>query len=166
MSSSRKKSFRIAGAMLLCAVLTSGCASNREEKPVQTKTTLYATLDANPDASGRASPIVVRVFELKNETQFNGADFFALYDKERETLGETLLMREEYILQPGERKEILLPLSKDARFIGAIAAFRDLRTSKWRALNVAPRKTMGDTFSKDKLSIGVNNSSIALSVKD
>jgi type VI secretion system protein VasD len=94
------------------------------------------------------------------------ADFFALYDREKETLGSTLLLREEYILQPGERKELLLPLSRDARFVGAIAAFRDLRGSKWRALNVAPRKTMGDTFSKDRLAIGVNRSSIALSVKD
>jgi type VI secretion system protein VasD len=163
---SRITQLRTACTVLVVALVASGCATGRQDKPVQTKAALYATLDANPDSSGRASPIVVRIFQLRNEAEFVAADFFALYDREKETLGATLLMREEYILQPGERKELLLPLAREARYVGAIAAFRDLRGSKWRALNVAPKKTMGDTFSKDRLAIGVNRSSIALSVKD
>ena len=44
--------------------------------------TLVATADTNPDGSGRPSPIVVRVYQLKTDGAFKGADFFALYDDE------------------------------------------------------------------------------------
>jgi type VI secretion system protein VasD len=149
-----------------CAVLAlTGCAS-KPPKPVQTRTWLNATADANPDLKGRPSPVVVRVFQLKTDAEFNSADFFALYEREKETLGPAYIVREEYVLQPGEQRELLVPLARDTRYVGAIAAFRDIRGSRWRALSVAPRRTTGDMFSKDRMTLTVERTSIKLTVKD
>ena len=149
-----------------CALLArSGCAS-KPPKPVQTRTWFTASTDTNPDVHGRPSPVVVRVFELKNDAEFNGADFFALYEREKETLGASFIQREEYVLQPGENKDLLMPMSRDARYVGVIAAFRDIRGARWRAIAVAPRKTAGDTFSKDWMSVAVERAAVKLTVKD
>src|SRR5262245_53641184 len=119
--------------------LSSACAS-KPPKPVQARAQLVVSEDVNPDTSGRASPIVVRLFQLKNDGEFAAADFFAIYEKEKETLGASLLSREEYVLAPGEKKTLDLGLNPEARFVGAIAAYRDIRSSHWRALTQAPEK--------------------------
>ena len=151
---------------IACTMLGStGCAS-REPKPVQTRTWFTASTDANPDVHGRPSPIVVRIFELKGDAEFNGADFFSLYEREKETLGGSFIQREEYVLQPGEQKDLLLPMSREARYVGAIAAFRDIRAAKWRAISIAPRKTAGDVFSRDRMTVAVERGAIKLTVKD
>lgn len=148
-----------------CALALAACAS-KPPKPVRTRTWLTVAADANPDVKGRPSPIVVRVFQLKTEAEFNGADFFALYEREKETLGAAYLVREEYVLQPGEQRELLVPLARETRFVGAIAAFRDIRSARWRALSVAPRRTAGDVFSRDRMTLTVERASIKLTVKD
>ena len=49
--------------------------------------TLAATADSNPDATGRPSPVVVRVYQLKTDVAFKGAEFFALFDDDMKVLG-------------------------------------------------------------------------------
>jgi len=87
----------------------------------------------NPDIHGRPSPVVVRIYELKSLTAFNGADFFSLYEKEKETLGAELLARQEYFLRPGDKLEFKRKLQDDTRYVAVVAAFRDLEHSQWRS---------------------------------
>jgi type VI secretion system protein VasD len=96
--------------------------------------------DVNPDSSGRPSPIVVRIYQLKAEAAFKATDFFTLYDDEEKALGPELISRDEYVLAPKETKTIDVALSPDTRFVGAIAAFRDYRNAEWRVLVPAPKK--------------------------
>lgn len=151
-------------SVLLLAM--AGCASSPPERPVQVRAQLSSAADINPDASNRASPLVIRVFELRSDAQFTGADFFALYERERETLGDALIDREEFVLQPGAKRELRLPIGRDTRFLGVIAAYRDIRAARWRALTAAPRKTAGDVFSRDRIAIDASRGGITLSVKD
>lgn len=128
----------------------------RPEAKIKAPMTIAATADANPDASGRPSPVVVRVYQLKSETAFNAADFFALFDDDQKVLGEELISRDEFVLAPAERRTIDVALSVEARFVGAIAAFRDIRNSQWRGLVVpTPRKG---------LTVAVERSRVVLSV--
>ncbi len=88
-----------------CGLVLTACATSRtDEPPVRTKTYLQAEGDLNPIATGRASPVVVRVFELKSDAEFSAADFYALYEREKETLGSSLLSRQEYVLKPGQTR--------------------------------------------------------------
>jgi len=90
--------------LCLLACAAAGCSSKQPKPPPPTKAAIVVTADVNPDAAGRPSPIVVRLYQLKEEGAFNGASYFALADKEQATLGPSLESREEYELQPGRRK--------------------------------------------------------------
>jgi type VI secretion system protein VasD len=150
----------------LCALL-AGCASSRNDTtPVQLRTKLTAAGDMNPDAAGRASPLVVRVYGLRADPEFSKADFFALYDREKETLTATLASSHEYVLQPGEAREVRVPLPRDARYVGVVAAYRDIRGARWRVVARAPRKSWTDAFSRDVITIGAGRSGVTLAVAD
>jgi type VI secretion system protein VasD len=152
---------------IACGLVLAACATSRsDEPPVRTKTYLQAEGDLNPDPSGRASPVVVRVFELKSDAEFGTADFFALYERERETLGSSLLSRQEYVLKPGAREELWLPVPRGTAYIGVVAAFRDIRSTKWRTVVRAPRKRFTDAFSRDTVRIVASHGGVTLIVKD
>jgi type VI secretion system protein VasD len=146
------------------AALTA-CAS-KPPKPAEAKAQLVVAADVNPDASGRPSPIVVRVFQLREDGEFAAAEFFALYDKEKEVLGQSLVSREEYVLSPGETRDLIIPLQAQTRYIGALAAFRDIRAARWRALTQAPEKKLTDLLGKDGVTVNVGRDSLTLTVKD
>ena len=123
--------------------------------PAETKTksamVLAASADTNPDATGRPSPVVVRVYQLKTDAAFKGADFFALFDDDMKVLGPELISRDEYVLAPAERKTIDVVVSGDTRFVGALAAFRDIRNAQWRGLVPAPRAGLNVTIERARV---------------
>src|SRR5262245_11091807 len=90
--------------LLAAFVLVLSACASKPPKPTPTHAQLIVSGDVNPDPSGRASPIVVRIFQLRNDGEFAAADFFALYDNEKATLGASLIAREEYVLAPGETR--------------------------------------------------------------
>ena len=72
-------------------------------------------------------------------------------------LGPELITRDEFVLAPAERRTLDVTLAPDTRFIGALAAFRDFRSSQWRALVPAPRKG---------LTVSVERARVVLSLED
>ncbi len=126
-----------------CVVWLAGCAKP-PPKPAPTVIQAVLTADAgvNPDSRGRASPIVVRVFELKSLAVFNGADFFSLWDREKETLGADLVAREEIQLRPGEQRKIERIAQDGTLHFAVVAAYRDLERATWRgAVPIIANKT-------------------------
>jgi type VI secretion system protein VasD len=118
--------------------------------------TLSATADTNPDATGRPSPVVVRVFQLRGDGAFSAADYFPLYDDDKMVLGPELITRDEFVLAPGDRRSLEVTLAADTRFVGAIAAFRDIRNAQWRAL--IPAASNGLTVTVERSRIAVSSS--------
>ncbi|SDR94133.1 type VI secretion system protein VasD [Pseudomonas oryzae] len=86
----------------------------------------------NPDLSGRPSPIVLRLLELKHPAAFENADFFTLYQRSKETLQPDLVTSEELELRPGETRTLKLSVQPGSRYLGVLAAYRDLPDSRWR----------------------------------
>lgn len=151
--------------LVAAALLLSACAA-KPPKPAPAHAELIVSGDVNPDASGRASPVVVRVYQLRNDGEFNGADFFSVYEKEKETLGASLVSREEYVLAPGESRKLELPLSAETRFIAVVAAFRDIRTARWRAISRPPEKKLTDLLRKGGITVRLDKDNVTLAVKD
>ena len=121
-------------ALGLTLMLTTGCAFMQRKTRVSLN--LTAGPDVNPDPSGRASPLTVRLYVLKSPSAFTSADFFSLYDKDSATLGADLVQREETLLRPGEKKKFDFSLQPDAKAIGVIAAYRNLERAHWRELQM------------------------------
>jgi len=141
---------------LSCSLaLAVGCSSG----PPLLRGAINADGSVNPDRGGRASPIVVRVYELKSVAAFNSADFFSLFDKEQETLGGELVGREEFQLQPAETRQYRRQLQPDTKFFGVVAAFRDLEQSRWRQAVPVPAKGSAT------LTLGIQARAITLAVK-
>ena len=151
--------------LVASALLLSACAA-KPPKTAPAHAELSVSGDVNPDASGRASPLVVRVYQLRNDGEFNGADFFSVYEKEKETLGASLVSREEYVLAPGESRKLELPLSAETRFIAVVAAFRDIRTARWRAISRPPEKKLTDLLRKGGITVRLDKDNVTLAVKD
>lgn len=149
----------------IVSLALTACAA-KPPKPVKARAQLVVSSDVNPDTAGRASPIVVRLFQLKNDGEFAAADFFALYEKEKETLGTSLISREEYVLAPGETRTLEMPINADARFVGAVAAYRDIRAAHWRALTRTPEKKLTDLLGKHGLTLSVGKDTVTLAVED
>jgi len=127
--------------VLAALLMLAGCAPL---SPFSTMTKLDLTLTAsdqlNPDLNGRPSPVVLRLFELKHPVAFANADFFNLYDRARETLSPDLIASEELELRPGETVVLKLDIAGGGRYVGLLAAYRDLPHVRWRyALPVAPK---------------------------
>ncbi len=147
---------------LLCAL--AGCKSAPPPlKPPKISMSVVVGADVNPDLTGKAAPVVVRIYQLKDDAAFTAADFFALYDKEQMTLGPALIERREFELAPGEQRSFDYPVPNDARFIGAIAAFRDIRNAQWRAVAPAPKQELQKEAKKIPLAVAVERLKITLS---
>jgi type VI secretion system protein VasD len=141
---------------LACGIaLAVGCSSS----PPLLQGAIKVTPSVNPDIRGRPSPVIVRVYELKALGAFNSADFFSLFEKEQETLGSELVGREEYQMGPGESRPYRRQLQPDTKFIGVVAAFRDLENSRWRQAVPVPAK------SSAVLTVGIDARAVTVGVK-
>lgn len=105
----------------------------REKLPIPLEITLGALEDVNPTVSGRASPIVVRVFELSNESRFQSADYFELMGPGKVSLEGDVVSSEEYTLLPKEVRVVHKRAAFESKFLGVVAGYRDLGSSTWRA---------------------------------
>jgi type VI secretion system protein VasD len=120
------------------AASLAGCGSapvvEPPPPPLTVDVALAATADVNPDINQRASPLVVRVYELADAEAFNGADFFALWNQEPVALAAALVKRHEFVLAPEGKADKVLTLDPRVQAIGVVAAFRDIRNANWRAV--------------------------------
>lgn len=130
----------VLGSMVGSALLLAGCASG-PPAPASVRASIETATAVNADRSGRASPVVIKIYELKTRTAFDGADFFSLFERERDTLGAELLAVEEIQLRPGDKRGFERTLQPATRFVGVVAAFRDIDRAQWRAVAaVTPAK--------------------------
>jgi type VI secretion system protein VasD len=129
---------RANGAAVLCAVLVvaAALAACKSTVPLPTPVTgsIQGASELNPSVSQRPSPLLLRVYELKSPTAFNQADFMALYQADQATLGADLVAREEFMLAPGEIRPYRKTLAPETRFIGVVAAYRNLEQATWRTI--------------------------------
>lgn len=118
--------------LMLLGILAS-CAGPPEKPPPTLSLEIEATADLNLGPGGRPAPVVVRIYELKQQGAFSGAEFYALFDQDSAALGADLITREEFMLRPGELKRIERRLDPQSAYIGVLAAYREIDASHWRA---------------------------------
>ncbi len=125
------------GAALPAAAARASSARVLSPK-VKIPMTVAARPDANPDATGQPSSVVLRVFQLKSDGVFTRSEFFPLFDDDQKALGADFVNRQEFVLSPAENRNLDITLDDDTQFVGAIAAFRDIRNTQWRVIARTP----------------------------
>lgn len=137
-------SMRRALPALLAALLMAGCSAKKPETPqaASLAVSAVASSDLNPDSTGRASPLVIRIYALRALADFQKADFFALYDRDEEVLAADLVKRDEIIIQPGKTITLEREFPPDVKHVAVIGAFRDVARANWRnSTNIKPGST-------------------------
>lgn len=114
------------------ATLALGACGIRPDPPTELTYTLLADSSINPNEAGQPSPVLVRLYELKSPSSFEAASLFDLLDDDDEVLGGDLVNRREVEVKPGDNTAIERETSAETRYIGAIAAFRDIDNATWR----------------------------------
>ncbi|MFJ4293208.1 type VI secretion system lipoprotein TssJ [Cupriavidus sp. NPDC089707] len=132
---------RGAAATLATAVLLGACSAPQPVAPkeqIKLELSIDARSTVNPDDKGRASPVLVRVYELKTETAFENADYFSLDKNDKTVLTQDQLARDEFVLRPGESRDIERKLNPDTTALGLLIGYRDLGKATWRTVYKLP----------------------------
>lgn len=116
----------------LMALSLADCAS-MAPKTTPLKFLVTADKTVNPDEQGNPYPIVVRIYELKQTSQFNQLSYFDLMDSDVAKLGADLVSKREVELKPGETQNFDRDTPIETRYIGVIAGFRNIDNAQWRA---------------------------------
>jgi type VI secretion system protein VasD len=133
---------------------------------VAVKTEITTAADLNPNRSGRPSPVALYMFQLKAAEAFANADYFSLTAAEATVLGGDLIERTQLMLQPGELRPMEAEFDEEARFIGFVAAFRDIDKAQWRGVVELPEKGfLKRMFSRTKLTIALSALAVEASLE-
>ncbi|MNF45765.1 Type VI secretion lipoprotein [compost metagenome] len=124
--------FKALSALAAMLLLTACAALSPYSSLTKINLKLSASEQLNPDLNGRPSPIVVRLVELRHPVAFESADFFSLYERAAKSLAPDLVTSEELQLRPGEIRELKLSVQSQSRYVGILAAYRDLPETRWR----------------------------------
>lgn len=148
---------------LAALVLLAGCSSlSPYSHLTKVNLRLTASDQLNPDLNGRPSPIVVRLFELKHPVSFDNADFFSLYERAKESLAPDMVASEELELRPGETVDLKLSVEEGSRYVGVLAAYRDLADTQWRfTLQVTPQDVTDVDLTLDQSGIRNTHATLA-----
>ncbi|WP_440996018.1 type VI secretion system lipoprotein TssJ [Arhodomonas sp. SL1] len=167
-------------ALLTGAALIAGCASTPpSEEVTAVEGRILVGPNLNPNAEGRPSPVYLRVYQLTEAAAFSGATYGQLADRDTETLGASLITRDEFELCPreapekprtaqadrpcqGAEREIELDLKGNARFLAVMGEFYDLHdpSGSWRDVAKIPESGMLDVFSSPSLVIEMQGATV------
>jgi type VI secretion system protein VasD len=134
----RRECLLRASGLSVLAISLQGCSSTAgEEQPprkeaARLEISITADDDMNADTKGAGAPLLLRVYELKSATVFQDADFFALQEHDKTLLGGELLAFDQFMMRPGETREIRRQANSGTTAIGIFAGYRDLPNAVWR----------------------------------
>lgn len=130
-----------AAFFLLPALVLGACTAPQSTTPkeqIKLDLAISAGSSVNPDDQGRASPVLVRVYELKTESAFQGGDYFSLDKNDKTVVAQDMLMRDEFVLRPGESRDIERKLNPETTALGLLVGYRDLGKATWRTVYKLP----------------------------
>ena len=142
--------------LLPAALLLARCAPAPKPPPVLTLT-MVGSADQNPDPSGNAAPVAVKVYQLSASAKFESSDWTSLTQNETVTLGQDeAAPSQQFVVGPGETQTKTFELKPGVQNIGIIVLYRDIDHAQWRAM--APAAANGPT----KLTLNIAKAAITL----
>ncbi len=151
--------------VLLATLLLSACASNSPPKRSSLASEIHVSTLANPDATGRPSPVVVYVLSLRSLDRFQTAELTDILDGPATSLAADLVSFRQVTLMPGETRAVELDTTTDTRFISAVAALQNYHSLQWRDTVEIGSKPMSSLFKSNKASIEIDQTGIHIQRK-
>ena len=126
------------------------------------ETTIEITSHAklNPNSQQKPSPVILRIYELKEIEFFQNSPFIDLFDGQNPTLKESLTYEHEKEIWPESKMSLALSLNSDTKYIGMVAAYRRHSEQSWKTL------TPVDPSSSQTIKVILKENKIYLKKKD
>ena len=136
-------------SILMISLLLQGCSVWDQFKESTGITPETSSIELKIDTAslvnvrinGQSSPVILRIHELTSPVLFRSLDFFALFESDKDALGDEYIKRYEYEIQPNEKLHQIIKLDPATRAIGFSVAFRKIDGSAWRRLELIEEKT-------------------------
>jgi type VI secretion system protein VasD len=154
-------------AVLAALLVLAGCAHAPPPlpppppQPLDVEIRVIVAPDVNPNRSGRASPVFLRVFALRDPSKFLNAEFDDVTLHADTTLAGTLIGREERMVEPGTNVLLALKIDPATRLLGIVAEYSDLANSRWRATSPAPAGGLLTLFKDQSLVINLDRQAVS-----
>lgn len=106
---------------------------------------VVASPTINPTPDGEPRPVLLRVYQLKDDIRMQNASFDEVWKQDATTLGEDLVTRDELYAYPETRTEVKFERNPDARHVVAAGMFRGWQGKSWFvAFELPPAPGKGD----------------------
>lgn len=118
--------------LLLFSLLMTGCSNVASVLNLDSdlELNILARADINPDDREIASPLVIRLYELKDNNKFEKMSFYDIYQNDKELLGKNLVNKHVFDpLVPDSKLTKILVLDKKTKYIGIFAEFTQYKNS-------------------------------------
>jgi type VI secretion system protein VasD len=91
--------------------------------------------DINPDEFGKASPLFIRLYELKAVKMINKAGFIDIFERDKEVLGADMVaVYKLKRFKPGESRTEHFVLDGQTHYVALFAEFLKYRESKYKLI--------------------------------
>jgi type VI secretion system protein VasD len=126
------------------AVTVAGCgpsAPAAAPKPcdIQIVTlNLYAADNINPNEKGNPRPVVIRLYQLKNDVRMENATYDEILLKDKEVLQDDLLKMDELSIFPNDLVQVKFERIKEASVLAGVALFHSPKGTSWKTYYAFP----------------------------
>lgn len=129
--------------LLPAALLLARCGPSAKPPAVLTLT-MVGSAGQNPDPSGNAAPVEVKVYQLTATGKFASSDWTSLTENEQTTLGQDeAAPSQQFVVTPGQTLTQQIELKPGVQDVGIVVLYRDIDHAQWRAM--APAASSGPT---------------------
>ena len=145
----------IANFLPLC-----GCQVLAQLFPSETTIEISSHSQLNPNNKQKPSPVILRIFELKDIEFFQNSSFIDLYDGQNPTLKKALTAQHEKEIWPKSKMSFTFSLKSETKYIGMVAAYRRHSEQSWKTLSPV------DSGSSQTITVILRENKIYLKKKD
>jgi type VI secretion system protein VasD len=126
--------------VFLCLSGLWGCAGTTPtcKVPKAMEVEIETSDRVNVDAEGRSLPTLVRLYQLKDLSLFQMAEFMDIWQSAKETLGATLIAVQELTTYPGQVVVQRFDRDEKADYLVGVGVFRNPIGSTWRTVSELP----------------------------
>ena len=142
---------------VIISLIVSGCGTTSRALNLDTRVELDFRVwnDLNPDDSGRASPLVVRFYELRDPRAFESEDFIGIYEEDSDRLGDDMITKRKLReFEPGESRIEEFVVDPSTRYIGLFGEFVQYENANARVVvPVKPNQKTSQLITLKNLSL-------------
>jgi type VI secretion system protein VasD len=99
---------------------------------------IYAADNINPNENQNPRPVVVRLYQLKDEMRLQNAGYDEVLLNDKEVLGDDIVKMDEVSVFPNDLIEIKFERVKEASVLGGVALFHSPKGQSWKTFYQFP----------------------------